>query len=178
VVVNVAPILCVPDATGVIDTEQVDVFGPVGANKQGRPPKASLPELVRAMVPVGLKGVPAASTSVTVTVTVLVCPTTTGFGLNATAVVVARVFTARLFDPLLAVCTPVPANVAPMLCVPEAAGVIDTAQADVFGPVGASIQGSPLNASLLELVRTTVPAGLEGVPNGSTSVTVTSTVDV
>ena len=169
-----AVIVCAPDIVGVSVTVQVAAFVPLAASVQGVPLNDSVPEFVSAIVPVGFNAVPLASSSVTVTVTVEGSPTTTGLGESPTVVVVCRVFTISVFEPLLVVCTPVPGNVAPIVCAPAAAGVSITVQLEAFTALAASTQ-APLNGSPPEFVSMIVPLGLDGLPAGSTSVTVTIT---
>ena len=142
-----------PAAAGVSETVQAEVFGPVEASTQGVPLNASLPELVRAIVPVGLEAVPAVSMSVTVTVTELAWFTTTVDGLRLIAVLVVRVFTVcETPAEVLVLKFESPAYFAVSVLVPAAAGVSEQLPVP---PLSVTWQVSPAPSSTV-----TVPVGV------------------
>jgi hypothetical protein len=173
VALNVALMLWVPAAAGFSVTVQLAV-APLPERTQG-PLNGSPPEFVRTMVPAGVRGDPAGSSSVTATITWVGWFTTTGFTEKLTEVVVWRVFTVSALLSLLPLWTDVALNVALMLWVPAAAGFSVTVQLAV-APLPERTHG-PLNGSPPEFVNEIVPVGVTGEPAASVSVTVTVTVD-
>lgn len=103
-------------------------------------------------------------------------------GVRLSAIVIARVFTVSCADVgPLAVCTlgeGLGVKLAEIVCVLAWTGVTVTAQFDTPGvAVAANMHGAPLNASLAtEEASVIVPEGVNLVPTGSTSVTVTFSV--
>jgi hypothetical protein len=108
-------------------------------------------------------------------VTLTDCPHTDGFGAVLSAVVVLAGPTARLAEPLLVAWTLFARKVAVIVCELTAAdaGVTFTEHVAAFTPLETSVH-APLITSLPTLERTvTVPAGLDGFPIDSVSVTLT-----
>jgi hypothetical protein len=116
--------VCVPvaAAVGVYATEHVAV-APLPESVH-EPPPLNEPglSLMKVTLPLGVVFAPLAL-SVTVAVQVVEPPTVTPLGEHDTVVVVARLATATLADPLLPLCTASPPYVAVIRCVPAPAAV-------------------------------------------------------
>ena len=167
--------VCAPDIVGVSVTVQVAAFVPLAANVHGVPLNDSVPEFVSAIVPVGFNALsrsrhrrsPLPSPS-------RAHPLRLDWERVRLSSWCAACSLPACSSRCWSMCTPVPGNVAPIVCGPAAAGVSITVQLEAFAALAASTQ-APLNGSPPEFVSAIVPLGLEGLPPGSTSVTVTVT---